>query len=332
LRQLASSSQLMAEKLASLRAPLLEPSYDGWRMLGLARSTNATLGLYASSLPTLGSCAEATPLVERIEQLTRSARRHIGILLAAGAAVADGPREAMVALHGLLPEVLAISEQASALGDARGIQLATATVPEGAVEPLGPLTPLPRPTAPPGPPEPGTALAIDAEFFGSGVTVDTYRVSGSTPFEISRSMNERGPYSEWVGGRADAVTAGRVSYRFTATSLSGTCSLVPTASPAIIIRYTITLPRWSPADGTSRATIEWWSDLILEIATHEKRHVAIYRDAQRELNAVLASSTCGNVEARLEDVWTATNRRQCEFDMREYGSALGLSLEACLAG
>jgi hypothetical protein len=54
--------------------------------------------------------------------------------------------------------------------------------------------------------------------------------------------------------------------------------------------------------------------------------VDIYRDAVKRLNSVLASSTCGNVEARLDRVWTAVGRDQCEFDMREYGTDAGLSL------
>lgn len=328
LRQLGQSSQLMADKLATLRAPLLAARYDGWTILGSARSVNATLGLYAQSIPALEACVDAQALTERIERVSISARRHIAVVLAAGVAVASAPRHSMVALFELLPEVVSISEDAKAIADRYSLTIAVASLPEGAGYPLGPLAPLPTPTSPPRPPR---ALAITGSFFGSAVSVKQYTVSGATPTEISRSMNNRGPYSEWTGGRADGQTKARVDYRFTfSTNTSGSCYIQPTDDPAIAIRYTITLPSWSPSSGTSTATVEWWNDLLLQIAIHEKRHVTIYRAAAKDLNATLASSSCGNVEAKLTAVWDRTNREQCEFDMKEYGYAIGLSLDECL--
>lgn len=331
LRQLANSSQLMADKLVSFREPLTAKSYDGWRILGLARGANATLQVYALSIPGLAACPDAAALAERLELVAASARRQIAIVLAAGVAARSGPRQAMVALFELLPEVIAISEEAKALADRSSIEIAVAIVPDGAVDPLGPLAPLPTPAATPKPP---TTAGIKASFFGSGVTLETYRVSGSTPFQISQSMNERGPYSEWTDSRADGLTQAKAFYRFqTVTNTStGSCRLSETDDPAILIRYTVTLPRWSAPSGASRATIEWWNELVLEIATHEKRHVTIYRSAQRELNATLDTATCDNFDRRLDAIWADTERRQCEFDMKEYGYALGLSLEECLAG
>jgi predicted secreted Zn-dependent protease len=329
LRAVAQASQLMADKLVSLRKPLLAGSYDGWQMLGLARGTNATLKLYANTIPELADCPQAGELGERLAEVATSARRQIAIVIRSGIAVAPAPRQAMVGLFELLPEVVAISEDATAIAEQVSVELAVATVPEGSMEPLGELAPLPEPDATPRPPR---TAGIRAEFFGSGVTLETYRVTGTTPFEISASMNQSGPYSEWTQSRVDGLTTARVDYRFQlAGNGAGGCVISATASPAIVITYTVTLPRWSEPSSASSATVEWWNSLVREIATHEKHHIVIYRDAQRDLNQALLQSTCENAEAKLLKVWSQANLEQCEFDMEEYGYAIGLTLEDCVA-
>ncbi len=55
-------------------------------------------------------------------------------------------------------------------------------------------SPTPKPTKPP------VASTVRAKFFGPGVTVTTFRVRGSTPWEISRSIATQGPRLGWLGG------------------------------------------------------------------------------------------------------------------------------------
>jgi predicted secreted Zn-dependent protease len=98
------------------------------------------------------------------------------------------------------------------------------------------------------------------------------------------------------------------------------------------VTYTIVLPGWKAPAGVSTSTIRWWNGHVREIARHEKVHVDLYRAAAKKLNNVLGSSTCANVESRLGKVWNAVRREKCEFDMREYGYAAGLSMSECLAG
>ena len=324
LRAVANASQLMADKLATIREPLTARTYDGWAILGTARSANATLTLYAQTITTLRTCPEAAEVVTLMEAFGQAAASHIGIVLAAGHAVAPGPRAAMVALFQLLPDVIEISQEAKKVADRLSVDFVVATLPDGAGEPLGDLAPIPSQS-------PRNVRTIGAAFFGTGVTVKTFTVGGQTPSAIIRSINERGPVSEWLGGRATATTQARPEYRFElGSSSSGSCTLVPTGTPPIVIRYTVTLPKWSAPSGASRATVDYWNDLIVEIATHERRHVEIFREGAKDLNAAFRSSTCGNVEANLIEVLTEVNLEQCRFDMREYGYALGLTLEACV--
>ena len=185
--------------------------------------------------------------------------------------------------------------------------------------------PSPRPTAAP------KVKTVKAGYFGTRVSVSTYRVRGASPYDISRSISKEGPYSSWLGGSAAGLTKTRSSNRWHMESTAGgSCRIVVDAKPAITLRWTIVLPRWKPPASPPAATIRWWNEQLSGIAAHEKVHVDIYREAAKRLNSVLAKSTCANVEARLTRVWDGAQRDNCEFDMREYGVAAGLSLEACL--
>src|SRR5205085_7513967 len=70
-------------------------------------------------------------------------------------------------------------------------------------------------TAPRDPPVVRGSSDIPSSYFGPGVTVDTYEVSGSSVLQIVNSIRANGPWSEWVGARAEAVTRAVPKYRFT---------------------------------------------------------------------------------------------------------------------
>ena len=214
------------------------------------------------------------------------------------------------------------------------LDLAVAHVSDGSFQPIGSLKPLPTPTpkpTPPPTPKPPTVTTIAASFFGSGVKIATYRVTGATPNDIVKSINANGPYSKWLGGRATGLTTVTSTYRFVYSDNGyGGCQIVTTATPAIVLGYKVILPRWSPPSGVSAATILWWNGEVTGIATHEKVHVDTGRATAKRLNTALAASTCANADRNLQVVWDEETRQDCEFDMKEYGSAAGLSLKACL--
>ena len=134
-----------------------------------------------------------------------------------------------------------------------------------------------------------------------------------------------------LAGAPQGLTTVTPTYRFVYSDNGyGGCQIVTTATPAIVLGYKVTLPRWSPPSGVSAATILWWNGEITGVATHEKVHVDTGRATAKRLNTALAASTCANAERNLQVVWDDETRQDCEFDMKEYGSAAGLSLKACL--
>ncbi|MBA2381374.1 MAG: DUF922 domain-containing protein [Chloroflexi bacterium] len=187
------------------------------------------------------------------------------------------------------------------------------------------------PTATPRPTRTTSVPGISKNFFGSGVTIETYRVGGASPGEIIASIRSNGPYSDWAKTRAEAVTRVVPKYRFELVGTGASCHVSITTRPAVIYVYTITLPRWSPPTGVAGSTISWWNDEIQSVARHERHHVELFRAGATRLSGAVASSTCANVGSRLATIGRDINRQNCEFDLKEYGTAMGLTLSSCLA-
>jgi predicted secreted Zn-dependent protease len=174
---------------------------------------------------------------------------------------------------------------------------------------------------------------IKASYFGPNVILKSYTVKGTTPAAIIRSIGARGPYSDWIGERAEAMTQSDIEYAFSFTTFSeaGACEIYLEDTPAITQTYVVILPKWAQPRAASAATIRWWSAELLLTAKHEKVHVQYGVKATKAANLALASSTCDDAEDRLDAVWYEQSRQNCVFDMREYGKESGLTLEDCLS-
>ena len=156
-------------------------------------------------------------------------------------------------------------------------------------------------------------------------------MTGRTRAQISASIEVNGPWSDWLHGHAEALTKAVPKYRFTLAQSTAQCRIVVTAKPAVVFSYTITLPSWTKPKNADAATVRWWSAEIVRVATHERHHVDIYRDGASRMTAAVANSTCSNVSAHLSAIVHDIDVQQCQFDLDEYGAALGLSLSSCLA-
>jgi predicted secreted Zn-dependent protease/LysM repeat protein len=211
-----------------------------------------------------------------------------------------------------------------------GWVLRTAGPPLPTAAPRATPTPVPQVAAPdiPGLPSfgPGDFPASHA------VTVSYYAVTGSTPREIELSMQENGPWSEWAGANAQAQVEVRPSFNFGFQSDGGgDCSVVIDGPVPLTLTYHVTLPSWTPPEGVSSVTIDWWIEIINETVVHEAHHITLYESYLPAMNDAVRTGTCESVEADLERLWTDASRVNCEFDLDEYGYAAGLTLESCLA-
>jgi predicted secreted Zn-dependent protease len=335
--QLGALTRQLADALVPLRALVVDPAFDASRTLGGIRQVSAVLTSYTGLDGSLGDCPETAGLASQFAGLTT--RADAALTTSLEGSITDRPtqRDAGVRLVALLPEVLALSEAGKEAADRLGVELAVAEVPEGATDPIGNLValapPKPVPTTPPTvqPPSANGAVTITAAFFDGGVTIKTFRVRGTTQLAILHSIAANGPYNSWTGGHLSGQTRTQVTYRYhTRTTDSGACGIVLDANPPVSATFGIDLPRWVAPSKATAATIKWWNKHVRGIATHEKVHVNLFRDAVKASIATLQDSTCANVEQHLKSIWADTQRENCEFDMREYGKAAGLTLKACL--
>jgi predicted secreted Zn-dependent protease len=163
--------------------------------------------------------------------------------------------------------------------------------------------------------------AISASYFGGGVTIARFRITGDTRGQILRSIRTRGPH-----GGAQGVTQPFLKYRFTFKyDREGRCRVVRTGSTAVSMSFRVTLPRWAATVGTDHSTASWWASELRETAAHERHHVRLWRSALRQANRVVATSSCRTVGRRLDAVWRKAIDANCRFDASEYG----ISMRAC---
>ena len=186
------------------------------------------------------------------------------------------------------------------------------------------------PTATPKPPAAPQVPSVASSFFGSGAKVVTYVVTGSTQAQITASIGTNGPWSNWLHGHAEALTRAVPKYRFTLSQTAAQCRIVVTAKPAVVFTFTVTLPGWTRPRAADAATVRWWAAEVIRVATHERHHVEIYRDGAARMTAAVGNSTCANVSIHLSAIVRDIDVAQCQFDLDEYGAALGLSLSSCL--
>lgn len=329
------TSQL-ADELVPLRLLVLDPAFDASETLAAVRRVSAVMTNYLDLQASLGSCPETEALASRIQRMTEDANAAMEDSLSGLITDAQTQRDAGARLVALLPEILAISDAATEAATGLGIEIAVADVPPDAVDPIENLPPLPttapEPTPQPTPKPPARgAVAIAADFFGPKVTVDAYRIRGSTPLDILRSIDANGPYLKWINGTATGLTRTRIVPKLHFASIGfGTCQIVNDVNPPIQATFAVELPRWDPPKKATKATIKWWNREINGIATHEKTHVDIYRSAVRKMNDSVGSSTCQNLQKHLDTILADAEQQNCEFDISEYGEALGLTVSACL--
>ena len=194
----------------------------------------------------------------------------------------------------------------------------------------------PLPTQPAETPPPQLA---DLPTFGpdsfpasESVTVGYYGVSGSTPQQISHSMEVNGPYSDWLGLNATAHVEVSASFNFSFEGdPSSTCTIVPTAAEFVTVDYHVVLPAWDAPASPARSTLAWWTAMIQETVTHEGHHISVYETYRTQMNDAVQTGTCASVEEDLVRIMSEADRVNCEFDLAEYAAGLGLTLESCLS-
>jgi predicted secreted Zn-dependent protease len=193
-------------------------------------------------------------------------------------------------------------------------------------------TPTPRPTPRPTPVPTTPSIPTYFERFPPGVRIVYYEIAGDTPAELSAAMRTLGPWSDWLNRRAAGNTHAdlQVGVEFV-PRYDGSCQVVSTSTPAVIYRFTVTLPHWQAAAGAAAPTVAWWTTELETIAVHEAHHVVLFQNSLPALNQAVASQGCSTLSSALNVIVADATEQNCLFDLEEYGYALGLTLDSCVS-
>lgn len=113
-----------------------------------------------------------------------------------------------------------------------------------------------------------------------------YRITGSTPAELRRSMLDAGP--EEGGGRFYAYTSWHVRWRYDYAPSGGVCRM---DDVDVRFRSRIQLPRWDPPADADDRTVSAWRDFVTALREHEYGHRDIGARAARDILERLRSMT-----------------------------------------
>jgi len=124
--------------------------------------------------------------------------------------------------------------------------------------------------------------------------VERYGIEGSTPADLRREMNAKGPRAS-DGRRYDGHTRWHVSWRYQYSSTRGSCAI---ASVTTSVKVTIALPQWRNESRVDNATRAQWSRYLAALELHEQGHRRHGVDAATDIDlAIAALPPAGNCDA-----------------------------------
>lgn len=142
--------------------------------------------------------------------------------------------------------------------------------------------------------------------------VERYAISGSTPADLRREMDAKGPLGPG-GRRFDGYTRWYVSWNYRYNSKGGLCAI---ASVTTSVKLTMTLPRWSNENSALR---EQWTGYVAALEQHEQGHRRHGIDAANEIDRAIAAmpsaGNCDTLGANANALGTSILRKYNQLDL-----------------
>ena len=151
-----------------------------------------------------------------------------------------------------------------------------------------------------------------------GDHVEHYDISGSTPADLRREMNAKGP--QGAGGkRFDGYTRWHVSWRYQYNHTAGGCAIASVTTSA---KVTITLPRWTNEGGAGGSTRQQWARYLAALEKHEQGHrrngINAANEVDRAIAAVPPAANCDALGASANAlgmrILQKYNQRDLDYD------------------
>jgi predicted secreted Zn-dependent protease len=145
--------------------------------------------------------------------------------------------------------------------------------------------------------------------------VEHYTISGSTPADLRRDMNAKGP--QGAGGRRfDGYTRWYVSWRYQYKKGEGRCAI---ASITTHVKVTMTLPRWRNEENASSSVRQQWRRYLSALKQHERGHhrhgIDAANEVDRAIGAMPPAANCDALGANANALGMGILRKYNQLDL-----------------
>jgi predicted secreted Zn-dependent protease len=160
-------------------------------------------------------------------------------------------------------------------------------------------------------------------------TVEHYDVSGTSPLELRKALNQVGPVDKTEGRRFDAVTNWFVNWRYTYQNTGQGCAI---ASATTDVKVNIIMPRLKADGATPPAMRQAFDTYTSNLLVHEKGHGKIGIDIARRIEDGIAKlpaepncDRMGQVANQLgQALIKEANKQDIEYDAKtDHGATQG---------
>lgn len=186
-----------------------------------------------------------------------------------------------------------------------------------------------------------TALALSISLAGcqstqtSNVSVDYYRINGSTTAALDSEIKRKGPKID--GGRHAVAVARIKMYPNITFEQSARGCYISEAKVAVNAR--VTLPKWTGRSSATRQLGEAWDNIDRYTRLHEATHVSIAfnyaRQIETELTKLKPKTNCTKMRTAAKNVveyyLSEHDKAQKKFDEEEQARFTLLAKQANLA-
>jgi predicted secreted Zn-dependent protease len=166
------------------------------------------------------------------------------------------------------------------------------------------------------------ATAVPADAASVSRSYSYFNIGGTTPQELQRQLNERGPRLKSTGKRHPGAVEMQMVSRLTYTASPRSCRV---SKAEVVVKAEFALPRWTDRARADAETRLLWEALSSDIRRHEEGHVEIARrfagKLERQLLAMSPRSDCEAARSRAAEitrrVQAAQDEAQRQFDRTE---------------
>ncbi len=156
-------------------------------------------------------------------------------------------------------------------------------------------------------PHPLPPVVADTSGLG-GVEVNWYDVTGHDVVSLRESLRANGPLND-TGEHVNGETTWALLWQW-----AGSGEPCAVTDLWVDLSLVVTLPRWTPGPGTSRALVDRWERYLDALVVHEGGHVARVLRGRDWMEVQLRAVPCAAVDDAGREILAAVHAENTAYD------------------